>query len=240
MTCGLDLSKFLFCLLYVLLKGFSMDRNELPLLLSAWGRISRERAEMATAHLPEGRVSPDGLGDVLAALHGLALGMDAEHARTLGGMSLETSMSDTDPLEGAEPAALSALLGITLGANSVNGYVNFAETWGRALARTRVNGAVGLTGARVEMHGDEAVGVVTSRTDDENFEFRFTRMGRSVRREGMVRRCEFPAEALRGLGHLLDATKTLEAAVVAMRPIGVPARKAAMRTSALKRTPKNR
>ena len=185
-----------------------MNRNEFRTLLSSWGRLSDTTLEPLMKALPAGAVKPDMAGHGLLSVFGVALGMEVSDALALGAMSLETDDPASDPLMPAEVMAFSGLLSSTVGWNTIDGYLNFGETLGRSMERTRIVADITLQEVRLEIHGETPLGIVAAseQSTGRTFSFRFTKRGVPVRREGMLRTCAVDVLTLRGIGYMLDAS----------------------------------
>ena len=192
-----------------------MDTHQLEALLRSWGRISPDRAKKALPALaPKVAMSATDAGEAVCRLYGEALGIEESKSSTLSTMSLELRHPGEDPLHPSEALAFSALLGSTLGWHTTDGYLNFGEAVGRAIMRARERAEAGqprLESCRLELHGEQAVGVLEAvDVDNRTYTFFFTRVGVPVRRGGMVRTCALPAASLFGMGCVLESSHAVQ------------------------------
>lgn len=185
-------------------------------MLAAWLRLPAGGVLAALAGarraslLPAPRCSL-GAGDAAAGLIAvMAASMDEEAAlpaRIARACSMSLEAPDgADPLDAMPRGPFGLLVGQTAGAASVNGYLNFAETLGAALARHEPNaGLIGLERLTLRLHGTAAAGTIQARTPDGTCAWNFTPDGRPVQRAGLCREVSAGPAILTGIGFLLSA-----------------------------------
>lgn len=190
-----------------------MNKNEFKTLMISWGKLSESGIDPVIDKLTKKEMDSDLVGGSLIAVMGVHLNLSLDEAKLLGDMSLETIDITANPLSPVESLSFSELMGGTIGWNTINGYLNFRESVGRVLERTRINTIIELKSVYIEIHGENPMGIISavSMVDGRTMYFKFTTNGIPIHREGMLRVCSLDILSLRGIGYLIDAHSAIKA-----------------------------
>jgi hypothetical protein len=193
-----------------------MNTNELSAVLKTWLGITQHHIDTSFEMLKTSKALPLSKKQNLNSLHiancllsTMLVSLRSEEGARLFqdilSMSLEGEPG-VDPLDVSSTEIFSKFVDKTLGFNSINGYLNFSETLGVALERSRINiGQIEIREIRLEVYGHDIAGIIAVMSHNKNHEFHFTIKGRQIIREGLMRSVVISRDILLGLGMSLAA-----------------------------------
>lgn len=192
-----------------------MNINELSAVLKTWLGITQSHIDTSMEMMKIHKLIPrkqdlNSLQVAQCLLSTMLVSLRTEEGVELFNDILSMSLEGepgVDPLDVTSTEMFSKFVDKTLGFNSINGYLNFSETLGVALERSRINvGAIEIKELRLEVYGHDITGTIVVMVHNRaEHEFHFTIKGRQILREGLKRSIVISRDILLGLGMSLAA-----------------------------------